>query len=31
VRVSELSVEAGDTLSTPLLPELCIPLAEIFE
>jgi len=30
VRVSELSTEAGDTLSTPLLPELRIPLAGIF-
>src|SRR2546425_684946 len=31
VRAAELSTEAGDTLSTPLLPELRIPLAEIFE
>lgn len=31
VRAAELSREAGDTLSTPLLPGLEIPLAEIFE
>ena len=26
----ELSLEAGDVLTTPLLPGLCLPLAEIF-
>jgi Uma2 family endonuclease len=31
VRAAELSREAGDTLATPLLPDLTIPLAEIFE
>jgi len=31
VRVAELSVESGGTLATPLLPELTISLAEIFE
>lgn len=31
VRAAELSRESGDTLSTPLLPGLEIPLAEIFE
>lgn len=30
VREAELSLETGDTLSTSLLPELEIPLAEIF-
>ena len=30
VRVAELSVEHGDTLTTPLLPELAIPLADVF-
>lgn len=29
-RVAELSNESADTLSTPLLPELRIPLSEIF-
>jgi len=31
IRVAELSVEQGGTLTTPLLPELIIPLSEIFE
>jgi len=30
VRVAEFSVENGDALTTPLLPELTIPLSEIF-
>lgn len=30
-RVAELSLEAGDVLTTPLLPGLEMPLAEIFE
>jgi Uma2 family endonuclease len=30
-RVAELSLEAGDVLTTPLLPGLELPLAEIFE
>ena len=30
VRVAELSVEANDTLTTPLLPSFSAPLAEIF-
>jgi len=30
VRVEELSVENGGTLTTPLLPELTLPLSEIF-
>jgi Uma2 family endonuclease len=30
VRGTELSVENGGTLTTPLLPELTIPLSEIF-
>jgi len=30
-RVAELSLEAGDALTTPLLPGLEMPLAEIFE
>jgi Uma2 family endonuclease len=30
-RVAELSVEAGDSLETPLLPGLTIALAQIFE
>jgi Uma2 family endonuclease len=30
VRVVELSAEAGDTLTTPLLPEFSVTLAEIF-
>jgi len=30
VRVAELSAEAGDALTTPLLPGLSVPLAEIF-
>jgi Uma2 family endonuclease len=29
-RVSELTLEAGDVLTTPLLPGLELPLAEIF-
>jgi Uma2 family endonuclease len=29
--VAELFAEAGDVLSTPLVPGLEIPLAEIFE
>lgn len=31
VRVAELVRETGDTLTTPLLPGLQVPLAEIFE
>lgn len=31
VRAAELSREAGDALSTPLLPGLQIPMADIFE
>jgi Uma2 family endonuclease len=31
VRAAELSREAGDTLTTPLLPEFRITLAEVFE
>jgi hypothetical protein len=31
VRAAELARETGDTLTTPLLPGLQIPLAEIFE
>lgn len=31
VREAELVMETGDTLTTPLLPELKLPLAEIFE
>jgi len=31
VRVAELSAENGGTLTTPLLPELTIPLSEIFD
>lgn len=31
VRAAELAKEAGHALATPLLPELTIPLAEIFE
>lgn len=30
-RIAELSLEAGDTLTTPLLPGFAIPLARIFE
>jgi Uma2 family endonuclease len=30
-RVAELSLEAGDVLTTPLLPGLQMPLAEVFE
>lgn len=30
-RVAELSHEASDTLSTPLLPELSIPLTDLFK
>jgi hypothetical protein len=30
VRVAELSAENGGTLTTSLLPELTIPLSEIF-
>ena len=30
IRVAELSVENGGALTTPLLPELTIPLSEIF-
>lgn len=30
VRVTELSAENGGALTTPLLPELTIPLSEIF-
>lgn len=30
-RVAELGREAGDTLSTPLLPDLSLPLSKIFE
>ncbi len=30
VRVAELSVEAGGVLTTPLLPDFAVPLAEIF-
>jgi Uma2 family endonuclease len=30
VLVAELSIESGDALTTPLLPELMIPLSEIF-
>lgn len=30
-RTAERSLEAGDTLSTPLLPGLTLPLADIFE
>ena len=30
VRGAELSVTTGDALATPLLPELTIPLSEIF-
>jgi Uma2 family endonuclease len=29
-RMPELSAEAGDVLTTPLLPGLAIPLAELF-
>ena len=29
-RVAELSVEAGDTLTTPLLPDFSVPLADMF-
>lgn len=29
-RAVELSVEAGDVLTTPLLPDLEIPLARVF-
>ena len=29
-RVAELSVEGGDALTTPLLPDFSVPLAEIF-
>ena len=29
-RVAELTLEAGDTLTTPLLPDLELPLAKIF-
>ena len=29
-RVAELSVEAGDDLSTPLLPQFSVPLAQVF-
>jgi Uma2 family endonuclease len=29
-RVAELDVEANDVLTTPLLPDFCAPLAEIF-
>ncbi|MBI1865145.1 MAG: Uma2 family endonuclease [Nitrospirae bacterium] len=31
VRAAELSRESGDALSTPLLPGLAVPLADIFE
>jgi Uma2 family endonuclease len=30
VRVAELSVENGDTLTTPLLPEFAVSLADVF-
>ncbi len=30
VRTAELSNEAKDSLTTPLLPNLCLPLAELF-
>ena len=30
IRVAELSVENGGALTTPLLPELTIPLSDIF-
>ena len=30
-RVQELSLDAGDVLTTPLLPGLEMPLVEIFE
>ncbi|NJD69099.1 MAG: Uma2 family endonuclease [candidate division NC10 bacterium] len=30
-RVAELSCETGDTLTTPLLPDLTLPLSKIFE
>jgi len=30
VRGAELSVTTGDALATPLLPDLTIPLSEIF-
>ncbi len=31
VRIAELSMEVGGTLTTPLIPEFIIPLSEIFE
>ena len=30
-RTAELTLEAGDTLTTPLLPDLLLPLSKIFE
>ena len=30
-RVAELTLEAGDTLTSPLLPGLVLPLSKIFE
>ncbi len=30
-RVAELGAEAGDTLTTPLLPGFAVKLAEVFE
>lgn len=31
LRTAQLSLEAGDVLTTPLLPDLNLPLSTIFE